>query len=139
ELGSPDDVDHQHVEAGSTALEIDHVELMLDVGGPRQRLVSDPHARVLTPEYADKPGQRIVLARPAPAAGPTLQRRDYAGPPHTKSSTATFALTTPPRPARDPPAPRISTSTSLRRCRSSSTPARRSRSATCRRSPAATV
>src|SRR5262249_33815561 len=62
ELGSPDDVDHQHVEAGGTALEVDHVELMLDVGGPRQRLVSDPHAWVLTLESAKQPGQRIVLA-----------------------------------------------------------------------------
>src|SRR5262249_33445003 len=31
ELGSPDDVEHQHVEAGRPAFEIDHVELVLDV------------------------------------------------------------------------------------------------------------
>src|SRR5262249_12524193 len=54
------------------ALEVDHVKLMLDVGGPRQRLVSDPHARGLTLESAKQPGQRIVLAWHARGTGHEL-------------------------------------------------------------------
>src|SRR2546430_16483217 len=61
------------------------------------------------------------------------------GAPGSASPRRPFSSTRSARPAREPPAPRRSTSTAFRRCRSSSTAARRSRSATCRRSPAATV
>ncbi len=57
ELGDPDDVHHEDVEAGATALEIDDVELVLLVGVPGQDLACHPHPGMPRLELAEQVGE----------------------------------------------------------------------------------
>ena len=94
ELGHPDHVQHHHVEGRAAALEVDHVELVLLVRGPRERLALHAHPRMLRLEAPQEARDRVGGAedlgvledqRDRPRAGRPLaaagrqQREEQAG------------------------------------------------------------
>ena len=62
ELRHPDDVEHEHVEAGAPPLQVHHVELVLDVGRPRQGLVGHGDAGMAPLELAEQRAERVGAA-----------------------------------------------------------------------------
>src|SRR5439155_25863959 len=79
ELGDPDAIEHVDVGPRAPALEVDDVELVLIVRGPRQRRAVDADPWMWRLERAQKPGQRIGAPEDAgilehEGDGPALRR-----------------------------------------------------------------
>ena len=62
ELRHPDEVEQQHVEGRRGAVQIDHVELVLLVAGPRERLAAHGDAGIPALELAQEAGDGIERA-----------------------------------------------------------------------------